>query len=62
MSSVTLSISIEVEGEDISDETRQTVELQVARMGEQLEATLVHYVQTQCPGLKIKTRGREEEE
>ncbi len=62
MSSVTLSLYIEIDGEDISDATRQTVELQCARLSEQLEATLVHYIQTQCPGLKIKTSSRSEEE
>jgi hypothetical protein len=58
-----LVISIEVRGEDLSDETRRTVELQVARLAERLEAVLAQdpgtdrWLRQICPGLKISVRG-----
>lgn len=62
VSRIRLKLNVDVEGEDVSEETLQHVEISVAQWIEQLEARLIQHVERNCPQVKFISGASDGEE
>jgi len=61
MSKLRIRISFDIEGEDLSDATLQTVEIQCAAFRERLEAQLATWLENAAPDLRGKITSDDDE-
>ena len=61
MATLRLTVRIEADAEDVSDETMKAVEIQCARWSELMEAKLAENICKACPKLTVVTGSEEDE-